>query len=148
MVYAKVGNTHGILELKQKCSVNVLFSFVKHSELVQGVALTPLYVALDNNHMDFALYLINMGADTKDTSCLDLCVKKETMRKEKSQPIDPAFDLVSNVLKNGGLTLHVDSRLIELKRLNENIERDTKDVKEVRSATVIFLFCLCAFLLC
>ena len=148
MVYAKVGNTNGILELKQKCSVNVLFSFVKHSELVQGVALTPLYVALDNNHMDFALYLINMGADTKDTSCLDLCVKKETMRKEKSQPIDPAFDLVSNVLKNGGLTLHVDSRLIELKRLNENIERDTKDVKEVRSATVIFLFCLCAFLLC
>jgi hypothetical protein len=89
-----------------------------------------------------------MGADTKDTSCLDLCVKKETMRKKKSQPIDPAFDLVSNVLKNGGLTLHVDSRLIELKRLNENIERDTKDVKEVRSATVIFLFCLCAFLLC
>jgi hypothetical protein len=70
------------------------------------------------------------------------------MRKKKSQPIDPAFDLVSNVLKNGGLTLHVDSRLIELKRLNENIERDTKDVKEVRSATVIFLFCLCAFLLC
>ena len=51
---------------------------VNYSEMAHGVSVTPLYMALDNNHMDVALYLISMGADTKDKACLDLCKEKET----------------------------------------------------------------------
>ena len=89
--YATVGDIKGMLDLVKKLfdpqhpeiTTSLSQKVVNYSEMAHGVSVTPLYMALDNNHMDVALYLISMGADTKDKACLDLCKEKETTSKEK-----------------------------------------------------------------